>query len=241
MCGPSGRGAGREEGAAVTLQATVLSTSNPADTDGCGDPGTINAASEQIMHPADVERMARRSIREIRRQSAVAIRLALAASASHGNSWFPVTEAARALGSGMTENGTILASRLRSLGVAETRVSTCGAYRRTDARLTVELVSVNHFHGRISVQMMKDLDVYCRRHPGATPLVALLIAGIRVYHEVTSDGLARFIEPEFDRARNPSAATKPLKQMANAGILTIMRDGRWAAQPFCVVAIDHAQ
>lgn len=204
-------------------------------------PAALNAQSSNlIVHPADVERLARMCVRQCRRHSAMAIRMALAASVTYGQDWFPVAEVARELGSGLNKNGSILASRLKDLGIAETRMNTVQGYRRADARLTLPLVAANHFHGRHSLQLMKDLEAYCSQHPSATPLIALLVVGVRVYGVATSDALAKFIEPEFDRQRSPCAASRPLRGLAEAGVLTIVPNEAGPTKPFLVIPVDHS-
>lgn len=196
--------------------------------------------SSLIVHPADVERLARMCVRQSRRHSAMVIRMALAASVAYGHDWFPVADVARRLGSSFQERGSIVASRLKDLGIAETRMDTGQGCRRAEARLTLPLVDANHFHGRHSLQLMKDLEAYCRHHPKATPLIALLVVGIRVYGVQTSDALAKFIEPEFDRQRSPCAASRPLRGLAEAGVLTIVLNEAGPTRPFLVFPIDHS-
>lgn len=151
-------------------ETSVLSTAAAA---------LIAQSSNLIVHPADVERLARMCVCQCRRHSAMAIRMALAASVAYGQDWFPVAEVARGLGSGLPKNGSILASRLKDLGIAETRMNTVQGYRRADARLTLPLVDANHFHGRHSLQLMMDLEAYCSQHPKPTKGCGELFAGKR--------------------------------------------------------------
>ncbi len=221
--------------------SSSLSSSTDSNPSAASHCDVAPSQSGLIIHPTEVERMARQSVRDARRQSAVAIRLAMAASIAHGNSWFSVSEAARALGSGLVEQATSLASRLSALGVAETRKTFVqhGQYPRVDARLTLRLFDVQHPLGRISVRIRRDVELYGRTHPLATPLPALLSVGIHLYGFVTSIELAHFLEPEFDRKRNPSAARKPLLCMEQLGVVTIVRDGP-PPNPFFVTPIERA-
>jgi hypothetical protein len=215
--------------------------STDSDAPGTSHCDVAPSQSRLIIHPGEVERMARQSVRDARRQSAVAIRLALAASVGHGNSWFSVSEVARTLGGAPIEQVSVLASRLNALGVAEVRKTFVqhGQYPRVDARLNLRLLDVRHPLGGISARIRRDIDAYGRTYPWATPLPVLLSVGIRLYGFVTSNGLARFLEPELDRKRSPSAATKPLLCMEQLGILTVVRDGP-PPTPFYVAPVDHA-
>lgn len=195
-------------------------------------------ASNLIIHPADFERLARMSVHQFRRHSAVALRLALAASVTYGNTWFSVGDVTGQLGSGMNESAGMLASRLEQLGIVETRLTQHKGYRRVDARLTLALVDMNHFYGRQSQRLMMDLEIYCRQHPKATPLVAILLVGVRMNGIVSSDALAEFLKPEFDRKRSQSLATRPLRALAEAGVLTIIPNESCPTQPFLVTPIE---
>ena len=194
--------------------------------------------SNLIIHPADFERLARMSVRQFRRHSALALRLALAASVTYGNTWFSVGEVTGQLGSGMNESAGMLASRLEKVGVAETRLTPHKSHRRVDARLTLPLVDMNHFYGLQSQRLMMDLEIYCRQHPKATPLVAMLLVGVRMNGIVSSDALAEFLKPEFDRKRSQSLATRPLRALAEAGVLTIIPNESCPTQPFMVTPVE---
>jgi hypothetical protein len=196
------------------------------------------STSNLILHPADFERLARMSVHQFRRHSAVALRLALAASVTYGNTWFSVGEVAGQLGSGMNESAGMLAPRLEKLGIAETRLTPHKGYRRVDARLTLPLVDINHFYGRQSQRLRMDLEIYCRQHPKATPLVAMLLVGVRMNGIVSSDALAEFLKPEFDRKRSQSLATRPLRALAEAGVLTIIPNESCPTQPFMVTPVE---
>jgi hypothetical protein len=202
------------------------------------DADLDESASNLIIHPADLERLARMSVHQFRRHSSLALRLALAASVTYGNTWFSVGEVTGQLGSGMSESAGILASRLEKLGVAETRLTLHKCHRRVDARLTLPLVDINHFYGRQSQRLMMDLEIYCRLHPKATPLVAMLLVGVRMNGIVSSDALAEFLKPEFDRKRSQSLATRPLRALAKAGVLTIIPNESCPTQPFMVTPVE---
>ncbi|MFI8616364.1 hypothetical protein ACIGHN_12760 [Acidovorax sp. NPDC077693] len=196
------------------------------------------STSNSIILPADFERLARLSVRQFRRHSAVALRLAMAASATCGNAWFSVGEVTSQLGSGMNESAGLLASRLEQLGIVETRLTPHKGHQRVDARLTLSLVNKNHFYGRQSQRLMMDLEIYCRLHPRATPLFALLLVGVRMNGILSSDALAEFLEPEFDRKRSQSLATRPLRALAQAGVLTIIPNDSCPTQPFMVTPVE---
>ena len=202
------------------------------------DADLDKSASNLIIHPADFERLARMSVHQFRRHSSLALRLALAASVTYGNTWFSVGEVTDQLGSGMSESAGMLASRLEKLGVAETRLTPHKGHRRVDARLTLPLVDINHFYGRQSQRLMMDLEIYCRQHPKATPLVAMLLVGVRMNGIVSSDALAEFLKPEFDRKRSQSLATRPLRALAEAGVLTIIPNESCPTQPFMVTPVE---
>ena len=172
------------------------------------------------------------------KQGVLPIRIALAASISHGNDWFPVNDVCRSLFPKNAGNKWIagtLAQRMVQIGIAETQLQGSGKGFRTHvARLTCDLVEQSHFHGKKSLQLRGSIEAFYCSRSFASPVAALLLVGLHVFQIHHSRELRRFLEPESSVVTNPSICGWTLRQLDAAGLLAIDRSHVNLQRPYLV-------
>src|SRR5450830_1518516 len=191
----------------------------------------------KILSPSTIEHCCRFILGTQTRQGLLPIRIALAASRTHGNDWFRVGEVFQSLntGGGCASITGELAKRMVQMGIAETQlISTGQGYSVHIARLTCCLVDQSHFHGKKSLKLREQIETFFGLKPDASPVAALLLIGLLVCHICQSRELGRFLLPEFNFDANPSMPGKVLGHLAQARLLAIVRNQKSMSRPFLV-------
>lgn len=193
----------------------------------------------KIISPATLEHCCRHIIATNSKLGAQSVRIALAASIAHGNDWFPVNNVYLNLAStrkvGCSSVTGLLAQRLVHMGIAETRLQASGkGFSSHVARLTCKLVDQSHFHGQKSLKLFEQIETYYGRRPDASPVAALLLIGLHVFHIHHSRELGRFIEPESSVVTNPSICGRTICALQEAGLLAIDRSHECLKRPYLV-------
>lgn len=192
----------------------------------------------KILSPSTLEQCCRSTIATSPKLGALPLRVALAASISYGNDWFPVNDVCQSLVStkrGYTFGTAVIAQRLVQMGVAETRLhDTGGGFNIHLARLTCELVNQSHFHGQKSLKLRGPIETFYAKGPNASPVAALLLIGIYIFQIHQSRELGRFIEPEFNSKGNLSMCARTLGLLAKIAALAIVRIHPSPSRPFLV-------
>lgn len=199
----------------------------------------MNTNSGLIIHPADIERMTRKSIQLAPRKSCAGLLVALTASVEFGNSWFAVSHVARNINDKLREKGHLIAEDLKNLNVVELREVDCRKYKRIEARLTLSLVDISHHHGRQSHDLLLDQQRFYRQSSDATLLSTLILIGLRCESIFSSNLLAKFMAPELDHMRSPSTVPKILRKLSDAGIVDLVRDNDKPPFPYIVFPVSH--
>ena len=199
----------------------------------------MNSPSGLIIHPADIEKMTRRSIELAPRKTSISLLVALSASVEFGNAWFAVGHVAAKIDDKLKERGHLIAVDLKNLSVVDLREVDCGNYKRIEARLTLKLADINHHHGRRSHDLLLDHQIFYRKFSDASLLSTLILIGLRCENINLSNLLAKFMAPEFDHMKSPSAAPKIFRKLEDAGIVEIRRDNGNPPFPYFVLPVIH--
>lgn len=204
------------------------------DHSGSGSPAPIG----KIIHPAEIERYCRLSLRLHPRKNCSEIRLAIEASILYGNEWFTGLPIFR-LVSGQADPCISSSSRkvLVDLGIAECKLEK-GQFK---FRLLGQMVDINHHHGKRAAVLRRDIDTHYKTRTRATPLAVLLLLAIHVQQIHFSQDLHEFLGPEAwitNTLRLPTSTSRILQHLRQDGILYCVRHGNSANQPFTVVPVQ---
>ena len=201
------------------------------------DPSSMT--QPQIMSVSEIENCCRMSLRQGPKQSALAIRIAVAASATAGNAWVSVAQIQSKLegvGKSMS-NIRDLAKRLEIYGVAERRLACVSGRSTYQIKLRCSLYHLDHFHGGAAERIRSAMEAHYATRQLATPLAVLLLIAIHAYQIQDSRALGRFLTPEFAVHNSPSSPTRILHQLHEQGLITIIRADRHSARPYLVLPV----
>lgn len=192
----------------------------------------------QIMAVPEPENCCRMSLRQSPKKSALAIRIAMAASATVGNGWVSVAQIQSTLvGVGKSMHNLDLAKLLESYGIAERRLTCIRGRPTNEIKLRCPLYDLDHFHGGAADRIRSDMETFCSTRRLATPLVVLLLIGIHVYQIQDSRALGMFLGPEFAVKNSPSSPTRLLHKLHEQGLISIIRTDDNPARPYLVLPV----
>jgi len=196
----------------------------------------------KIIAPYDIERCCRAAMAAQPVQSALAVRIVIAASSVAQTSWVSLRDVHSTL-KGFKENtyrSGVVADRLKNFGIVDSRVVHCGSFQKTEIKLNCQLFHVSHAHGRVSSRIQSALDTYCSQHPSSTHLVGLLLLGVHAYGILDSRRLGEFLQTDREVAfQQSSTPGRLLNQMAAARLLSIGRNGDSLSRPFTVIPVEQ--
>ena len=196
----------------------------------------------KIISPSTLEHCCRRSIAAGSKQGALPLRMALAASITHGNGWFSVNDVCSPLGTskdGNTSIARVLGQRLSQTGIAEAKLQKSGmGFKVNVARLTCDLVDQSHFHGMKSLQLRSSIETFYCNRPYMSPVAALLLIGLHVFQIHQSRELSRFIGPEANVLISPAMCARTLYALQEAGLLFIDPNPLGRNRPYLVYPLQ---
>lgn len=199
---------------------------------------TDAAVSRKFIHPGTIELALRQSIEDCPKQGILPIRVAILAAQTHGNKWFSIAAVTRHLiGDKEDYPSRSCALRMENLGLAEVREHKEGNQRIFQARLKIRMFNEDHAHGRTSLRVATNMNQYYASRPRASGLPALLLVGIHDRELTDSTDLRRFCEPEHSFDYESGTTSKILNAFADAGMVTLIRDGNRIAGAFLVIPV----
>ena len=217
-----------------------LSTQRPHQTKWAGPPSSASP-DEQYLSPADLENAARRLLARDTSHSLLSMRVAAWGAFHHGNSWFRIHDARVLLDATGKKNivsGKIL-DQLKVMGICDTRTIEEGGRKNHEARITCQLYSHTHPHGRNSAIVVDAMNRFASLHACATPFALLLLIGAHVYQFTLSVDLGRYLAPTANLQQNPTLPTRILKSLDAAGLVQIHRIHSHHSRPFLVFPVGQ--
>ena len=194
----------------------------------------------KIIAPYDIERCCRAAMATQPVQSALAVRIAIAASYVAGTSWVSLRDVQSTLKGSkeQTYRSGVIADRMKAFDIVDSRVVHYGSYRQTEIKLSCQLFHVSHVHGQVSTRIRSALDTYCAQHPSSTHLVGLLLLGVHAYQILNSRELGEFLETVREvKYQQSSTPGRLLNKLANARLLSIGRDSTSLSRPCTVFPV----
>lgn len=190
----------------------------------------------KILHPAEIERYCRLSLKLQPKRNCVAIRLAIEASVLHGNEWFNGLSILRKvdgqLAPFISEN---LRCSLKKMGIAECKLEE-GQYK---LRLLGEMVEIDHHHGQRATCLRALFEKHYKARSSATPLAALLLIAVHTHQIYRSDELRKFFQAEASIGNDGGSRNtyRILKLLEEDGIVFTCRDGKNQHSPYAVLPV----
>lgn len=195
-----------------------------------------------IIAPYDIERCCRAAMAAKPGQSALAVRIVIAASSVAGSTWVSLHDVHSTL-KGFKENtyrSGVIADRLKDFGIVDSRVVSCGSFKKIEIKLNCQLFHVSHAHGRVSTRIQSALETYCSQHRSSTHLVGLLLLGMHAYGILDSRKLGEFLQTDREAGfLQTSTLGNLLNQMAAARLLSICRNSDSLSRPFTVIPVEQ--
>lgn len=190
-----------------------------------------------ILHPAEIERYCRLSLKLHPKKNCALIRLAIEASVLHGNDWFnglPILQMVD--GRADPFLSVDLRKRLEELGIAECQFDK-GQYK---LRLLGDMIDINHHHGQRALCLRPLFKKHYQARTSATPMAALLIIGVHTHQISRSDELRRFLQLDTSKSSEMKSLStyRLLKRLVDDGIVTTISYGARDARSYLVLPVQ---
>ena len=176
-----------------------------------------------------------------RDRCALPVRTVIAASVLAGNSWVSVRDVQETFPDFKKDryDSGATVERLKCFGIVDSRRHFCDSRTQVQMKLNCDLFDADHFHGQASTRIRTALDIYCPKHPSTTHLIGLVLLGVYLYQIQDSRNLGRFLGIDAASCLPSSTPSRLLNKLADARLLSIMRNSARPSRPFFVNPVEQ--